>query len=262
MNQENQAGKKYAGDWLEKNIAFYDDQAKRQAEDPRSLVLDPDHFVRQWDSYKHTYRKMAELGGKRVLDCGCGTGLTSCWMARHGATPVGIDVSGVSVRTAGRRAAANDLPRAFFTAASVYELPFVDAAFDVVVGVDILHHLNLAEAVKEVKRVLRDGGKAFFHEQIALSPALRAIRASRPVRAIVPVHAVEGEKELDDGDLRTLRAGFAKVKISGYHLVSRLDRILPWRGAKKILYKADKVVLRAFPGLTRYARTAVIELEK
>lgn len=45
------------------------------------------------------------------------------------------------------------------------EMPFLDNTFDIVFGVDVVHHLtNPLKAIEEVSRVLKSGGKAFFIE--------------------------------------------------------------------------------------------------
>ena len=47
------------------------------------------------------------LGGGRALDLACGRGQNSIWLARHGYTTLGVDVSGVALRAA-RAAAARE----------------------------------------------------------------------------------------------------------------------------------------------------------
>ena len=47
-------------------------------------------------------------------------------------------------------------------AGSIYNLPFKDRSFDRIVSYSVLDHLDLAEALPEVARVLRPGGEARF----------------------------------------------------------------------------------------------------
>jgi ubiquinone/menaquinone biosynthesis C-methylase UbiE len=49
-------------------------------------------------------------------------------------------------------------------------MPFADGSFDVAYGSSILHHLNLDDALAEVFRVLRPGGRIAFTEPNILNP--------------------------------------------------------------------------------------------
>lgn len=90
------------------------------------------------------------LGADSVLDAGCGEGET---LARIG-------------EVAGQRAAAIDivdecvaytrlrLPHVEVSKASVYELPFADRAFDLVLCLEVMEHLDRpADALRELSRV-------------------------------------------------------------------------------------------------------------
>jgi 2-polyprenyl-6-hydroxyphenyl methylase/3-demethylubiquinone-9 3-methyltransferase len=104
-------------------------------------------------------RQLGDLGGRRVLDAGCGGGLVARELAAAGAEVVGVDRSlgslGVARRAAGHR---------FCPAQGRLErLPFADASFDAVVAADVLEHLaDLPGAVAELARVLAPGGSLVF----------------------------------------------------------------------------------------------------
>ena len=91
--------------------------------------------------------------GDRVLDVGCGTG----WLADHLGDYTGVDRDPGAVEEGqrqGRNIVHVDLDRS--------ALPFPDASFDGAILKDVLEHvLESARLVREVHRVLRDGGRAF-----------------------------------------------------------------------------------------------------
>ena len=97
--------------------------------------------------------------GIRLLDFGCGPGSITADLAEHlgsDGTVVGVDSSTEALTRARRDAAATG---AKYLAGSVYELPIVDAAFDVAYGHQVLQHLaDPVVALEEVRRVLRPGG--------------------------------------------------------------------------------------------------------
>jgi SAM-dependent methyltransferase len=92
--------------------------------------------------------------GTRLLDIGCGTGLALQLAADRGATVTGVDVSQTMLDVARRRLAFADL-----RALDMQTLPFEDAAFDVVIGVNAFQFAeDPVEAIAEAARVCAPGG--------------------------------------------------------------------------------------------------------
>ncbi|HOX23997.1 MAG TPA: class I SAM-dependent methyltransferase, partial [Elusimicrobiales bacterium] len=95
--------------------------------------------------------------GPRLLDAGGGTGFFCGSIASLGKETVVLDFSFKMLRT-GREHYKADL----WVNASVSELPFADASFDIVLANGALHHFkaeNLLErSVRELARVLKPGG--------------------------------------------------------------------------------------------------------
>ena len=103
-----------------------------------------------------------EMTGEPALDLGCGIGLYSDALARHGARVVGIDFGLDNLRLARE----NDTTgTARWVCADVKHLPFKPEAFAVVVSVEVLPHLDpesRAEAMVEAGRVARDGASVYL----------------------------------------------------------------------------------------------------
>ena len=93
--------------------------------------------------------------GTRVLDVGCGSGLTLVLAARRGAVPSGLDISPGLLGIARER-----LPDAELREGDMESLPFGDAAFDAVVGVNAFQFAgDPRRALREAARVARPGGR-------------------------------------------------------------------------------------------------------
>src|SRR5262245_53002177 len=102
--------------------------------------------------------------GHVLLDVGCGTGTLLLAAARRvgpsGAVH-GIEPSPAMVAHARRKAAASRMPLQV-VAGSAGSLPYPPEAFDVVCCTLVLHHLPAGmreEAIREMRRVLRPGGR-------------------------------------------------------------------------------------------------------
>jgi len=100
--------------------------------------------------------------GKAVLDLGCAGGFMAEALEDRGATVTGIDPADQAVDAARAHASANG--RGITYDIGVGEaLPYADAAFDAVVCVDVLEHVqDLAQVLAETARVLRPGGLFLF----------------------------------------------------------------------------------------------------
>jgi demethylmenaquinone methyltransferase / 2-methoxy-6-polyprenyl-1,4-benzoquinol methylase len=98
----------------------------------------------------------AVLPGERVLDACCGTGDLAVAARRAGAREViGVDFSERMLERARRKA-----PEVEWIQADVLALPFDDAGFDAaVVGFGVRNVEDLAAGLKELRRVLRPGGR-------------------------------------------------------------------------------------------------------
>lgn len=96
--------------------------------------------------------------GLTLLDCGCGTGANLALLERHGRA-FGFDLTARGLEFA-RAQGVRRVARA-----SIGEIPFADAQFDVVTSFDVLYGLPEPveqAAAREIARVLKPGGGALI----------------------------------------------------------------------------------------------------
>ncbi len=100
--------------------------------------------------------------GMRVLDAGCGPGGIATGLAQAVAPDgdvVGVDFDPEALAAARELAAERGVTNVRFQEASVYTLPFPDAAFDAAYAIAVLFHLHdPVAALRELRRVLKPGG--------------------------------------------------------------------------------------------------------
>ncbi|MBI3697313.1 MAG: class I SAM-dependent methyltransferase, partial [Acidobacteria bacterium] len=89
-------------------------------------------------------------GCVRVLDCGCGNGLSVECLAEAGFAACGIDLWAVRLEQWKER---SRLPRAGFLFADATRLPFAPASFDIVLSCGLLEHIGVAEEWEPVYKV-------------------------------------------------------------------------------------------------------------
>jgi 2-polyprenyl-6-hydroxyphenyl methylase/3-demethylubiquinone-9 3-methyltransferase len=107
-------------------------------------------------------RALGDLGGRLVLDAGCGGGLVARELAAAGADVVGVDRSLGSLGVA-RRAVGGSMGWFAPAQGRLERLPFATGSFDAVVAADVLEHLpDLPAAVAELARVLAPAGSFLF----------------------------------------------------------------------------------------------------
>ncbi len=99
--------------------------------------------------------KNAGMKGQAVLDVGCGDGVLSHLLAKKGLRVSGIDYTVEAIEFAkGKAQGAIE-----FKVGNVYELPWDDGSFDVVVSSDVIEHLeDVDKYISEIKRVLKTDG--------------------------------------------------------------------------------------------------------
>jgi SAM-dependent methyltransferase len=108
--------------------------------------------------------------GARVLEVGCGTGLFTAELGSARVQTTSIDVSIDLLRQALARCASQ--PGTSFSIQNAYATALRTSSVDVVVGMSVLHHLDLGAALREFQRVLRPGGRLLFSEPNMLNPII------------------------------------------------------------------------------------------
>lgn len=208
---------------------------------------------------------LGEAAGLRVLDCGAGAGELAIPLAERGARVVAFDLSEESLRLMRTRAgAAAPAP----IVAAMESLPFPDGAFDAVVGKSILHHVEVAPAMAEVRRVLTPGGRALFVENQVTNPLLRFARRRLTGRFGVARVGTLDEHPLVRGDYQAIRRLFPDTRLTYpdfrfFGLVSR--NVLRYRRAPRAmrtLAGLDRFVERRLPAMRRWGYHVILDLRK
>ncbi len=172
----------------------------------------------------------------RILDVGCGTGANLQMLSRFGVAE-GVDVS----------VAALDFCRARGLAkvkqGAAESLPYEDAAFDLVTGLDVVEHLDDDIAgLKEMRRVLRPGGRAvLFVPAFMFLWGVQDDISHHRRRYTLP----DLKRKLREAGLTVERATYANLTFFAPILIGRLlMRLIGWRPASE-----NNITISALNGL-------------
>lgn len=205
-----------------------------------------------------------DTAGKQVLDYGCGPGYLTNYLLGRGAVHVtGIDISDAEIERARERARADGVAdRSTHLVADAHDLSFEDDAFDLIVGDSILHHLDLEVALKEIRRVLRPGGRAVFKEPMWHNPILRV------GRAVTPAARTPDEHPLTVADWELCGSIFPDFEHHEAELLTiplmPLNLVLPKRAQRWLarhVHRLDDRVLARLPWTRKHARITFLVLK-
>jgi 2-polyprenyl-3-methyl-5-hydroxy-6-metoxy-1,4-benzoquinol methylase len=102
--------------------------------------------------------KYSELKGKRVLDLGCGAGVLSCLLAKHGAITTAIDLTKNGTQLTTINATLQGLSIDVVNC-DAENMPFADSSFDYIFTWGVIHHSRSTETViGEISRLLMPDG--------------------------------------------------------------------------------------------------------
>lgn len=107
--------------------------------------------------------------GDRILDIGCGAGLSTRQILRANRSVIGTDLSRLFMQ---RQGTSRDMLPSFVSS-DASRLPFADNSFDVVCSMEFIEHIWPVEAVlREMDRVLKPSGRLVMMSPNLLSPLL------------------------------------------------------------------------------------------
>lgn len=227
---------------------------------------------RPWNSYWYFMEKVQQhfkFEGQRLLDFGCGTGFYSIPFARVGYHVFGFDISRNNIAIANGFAEKYGLQDKCNFVVSVAEtLDYPDEHFDVVTGINILHHVDIRNSVGECMRVLKPGGIAMFHEPVR-SPLFDAIRESWLGTAIVSKeasferHITRDERKLSNEDFEILKSFDPACTFERFLLFSRFNRFIGEK-LRQFAYldRLDLTLFRVLPVTRNFAGECIITLRK
>ncbi|HDY67921.1 hypothetical protein LCGC14_1688900 [marine sediment metagenome] len=155
-------------------------------------------------------RIVDNVKGKRVLDCGCGTGITAVWFAKKGAAVQAFDISPEMVAIAQRRAEVNGIEKEITIRKRTFEnIDYDDESFDIVFGSYILHHVSVDVAIKQISRILKKRGRGIFVENSDANFILNFGRRSLLGRYGLVRCGTPGEHPLTCQDIKNIAAHFS-----------------------------------------------------
>ena len=199
--------------------------------------------------------------GDRVLDVACGTGV----VARRAVDLVGETglVVGVDINEAMLEVARRSEPRAMWRVGTATDLPFSDGSFDLVVcQAGMMFFSDQKKAVSEMRRVLRDGGRAVFHVWAECEAQTRFARVLKDHAGEKAANNYRTPWNLDDPDklVDLIRAGgFPHTELTTVHDDAVYDSIDVFlEGAAGILISSetntDKMRTDTIAALNEYIR--------
>jgi len=228
---------------------------------------------------KWLFKQMGDVRGKSLLDLGTGAGESAVYFALKGARVVATDLSPHMLDVVNKVAAHHNVTLETKVASAEDLSDFADDSFDYVFGANVLHHVDTAQCLEEVKRVLKPGGIGAFWDPVDYNPVINVYRRMADHVRTEDEHPMR----MDDMKKFTTRFTFMKKRFFWltaltvflkFYLIDRVHpnqarywkRVVAQGQQLKALYtplaKIDGVLLRLFPFLGWLGWTVAIVVKK
>jgi 2-polyprenyl-3-methyl-5-hydroxy-6-metoxy-1,4-benzoquinol methylase len=184
---------------------------------------------------------LGDIRGKRIVDLGCGAGVSSLVLAEKGAHVVALDVSSEGIKRLERQCALQGLTNVEPLVGDAMKIDQL-GPFDCIVGLMILHHIEPFESfVKIMRRNLKRGGRAFFWENNAV-PLLMWFRKHIVGRYGVPKHGDADESPLSRKEIDVLRQYFTvHIEFPELYLFRLISTYLLHNKFKSSFHRIDEI---------------------
>jgi ubiquinone/menaquinone biosynthesis C-methylase UbiE len=167
----------------QREIDYHRDYAASKAAQklvPVNFDVIEDEKRRPQNAFWSTYDRLLamDLKGKRALVPGCGFGEDAIRLARLGADVEAFDISPDIAELARRRCAEFGYEGVNVGVMPSEALSYADNSFDLVLFIDILHHVDIPATMREIVRVLKTGGRIVGNELYTHSWMQKNLRES------------------------------------------------------------------------------------
>ncbi|OGY90836.1 MAG: hypothetical protein A3H70_03845 [Candidatus Komeilibacteria bacterium RIFCSPLOWO2_02_FULL_48_11] len=167
MTEENEELNKKVTNWWNDNPFTYNPLEQKEIKPDAAFFREVDRKFIKWTPWgQRDSRPLSavidyeSLVGQRVLDIAIGTGWSTEQFARVGADVSAIDITPKAVELAKTRFTIFGLPATDIRVADAQVLPWPDNTFDYVLAWGCLMHMpNTEQAISEIYRVLKPGGR-------------------------------------------------------------------------------------------------------
>ena len=227
-----------------------------------------DEFSRRYDIGRdHGYHALIDelevkvldrfIQDRDVLECGCGTGLILNRVAGKARRAVGVDLSPGMLEHARQRG--HEVYQA-----SVTELPFADASFDVAYSFKVLAHVEQIErALAEMARVLRPGGHliAAFYNPWSLRYLVKRLKPPTKISAEHNDEEVFTRYDTLDQARAYLPTSVKYLDVYGVRVFTPVSHVHGVPVVRSLFRRLESRALTA-PGLRRFGGFMVLVAQK
>ena len=165
---------------------------------------------------RHIRSVLGDLGGRELLDVGCGLGEASVYFALEGAAVTATDISPGMCATAQKLAGLNGVNlRTHVSAVEDLGLPH-DRQFDIIYTGNTLHHADIEAMMDQLLPHLKPGGVFVSWDPVAYNPVINLYRAlATKVRT-------PDEHPLRLRDVRAIASRFEQAEVRWFWLTTLL----------------------------------------
>jgi ubiquinone/menaquinone biosynthesis C-methylase UbiE len=221
---------------------------------------------RWWNAYWDIFAflKAQDLKGKSALVVGCGAGEDAIRLAKLGAKVYAFDLS-LDMLNLAKQSAADENVGIEFSQMPAENLSYPDNFFDVVFARDIFHHVDIASAVAELRRVAKNDA-LFIIDEIYSHSITETVRRSRLVEKVlyprmmatiyggrVP-YITADERKLSERDVAIIAGSLRLMRKRFFNFV--VTRLLPEKS--DMVCALDRIALAMLGPLAKFCAGRIV----